>query len=278
MIERVLKGYRLLSNPRGFLRQERDRHLKQTLQNNFSIPIEETQPQDIFIAGYPKSGNTWMQSLISGLLYGIDTQYLPDRLAQEIVPDVHARSYYTRFGSINFFKSHHLPQPTYKRVIYLVRDGRDAMVSYYAYNKKLGLELTLAEMVKEGKGLFPGKWHEHVNAWMNNPYQADMMIVKYEDLYLDAAKELKRICEFATLDRNDELIQRVIQGNTLDLMREKAKKYNGMGHIKWKGDKALDFFRKGGVGNHTTEMENELRFFFENEAKDELKLFNYIVG
>ena len=35
-------------------------------------PIRQSQPEDIFIVGYPKSGNTWFQNLISGIVYVTD--------------------------------------------------------------------------------------------------------------------------------------------------------------------------------------------------------------
>src|SRR5438067_12223108 len=60
-------------------------------------PIGVYDPQDIFIAGYPKSGNTWFQNLIASLIYGVATELAPDALIQELVPDVHHKRYYRRF-------------------------------------------------------------------------------------------------------------------------------------------------------------------------------------
>jgi len=51
--------------------------------------IDRTDPEDIFIVGYPKSGNTWMQNLVAGVIYGIDARLAPDSLIQDLVPDVH---------------------------------------------------------------------------------------------------------------------------------------------------------------------------------------------
>ena len=47
--------------------------ITQFLASDFYIPINKTNINDIFIVGFPKSGNTWMQSLIAGIQYGIDT-------------------------------------------------------------------------------------------------------------------------------------------------------------------------------------------------------------
>lgn len=274
-LNKIKKGVSLLKSPRKFLSEERERYLLQVMNNNFLIPIEKTLDDDIFIVGYPKSGNTWMQSLVSGMLYGIDTEFLPDRLAQAIVPDVHARQFYTRFGKINFFKSHHLPRPEYKKVIYLIRDGRDVITSYYSYNKVLGYDFSLEEMVKEGKGLFPSKWKDHVSAWMENPYNALVLIVRYEDLINQTMTELQKICEFASIERETKKLEKVIIGNSIDKMREKAKKYNGMGHLNWEGNKAQKFFRKGKVGSYKTELPKELIEYFNNDSYKELKEFNY---
>ncbi|MEL7122118.1 MAG: sulfotransferase domain-containing protein [Bacteroidota bacterium] len=272
---KIKKTIQFLSSPKTFLQEQREKYLSDIMSENFLVPINQTSDDDIFIVGFPKSGNTWMQSIISGLIYGIDTQYLSDSLAQSIVPDVHARSVYTRFGYINFFKSHHLPQLNYKNVIYLVRDGRDVMVSYFAYNKNLGINITLEEMVKEGKGIFPSKWHEHVLSWAKNPHNARIIVIKYEDLLNSPIATLKSICTFSNIDRTDEQLEKIVNGNTIEQMRKKAKRYNGMGHKNWKGEKAQKFFRKGKIGSHHEEMSTKLIEYFNVEAKEALLLMGY---
>ncbi len=255
--------------------QHTDDRINNITNNDFLIPIDQTEPQDVFIAGFPKSGNTWMQSLVAGLLYGIDTEYMPDKLAQEIVPDVQARQYYKRFGTINFFKTHHLPQPHYKKVIYLVRDGRDAMVSYYHFHQKQSVNVTLQEMVKDGKHVFPDKWHEHVKQWQSNPFNAEIITIRYEDLIYQPLIELKKICSFINIERPDELLKRVIEGNQIDKMRQRVKTTGGMGHKAWQGDKGAEFFRKGKAGSYKTEMPEQLISFFTTEAKQELMHYHY---
>lgn len=95
------------------------------------VPTSQTREDDIFVVSYPKSGATWLQNLISGLVHRVDPATTPDTVIQELVPDVHYKSEYQRcYGNRSFFKSHSLPDPQYRNVVYLLRDGRDAMVSY----------------------------------------------------------------------------------------------------------------------------------------------------
>lgn len=279
-MNKIKKYIKFVFNPRKIINDIISINVKNQINSiflrNFFIPINETKEDDIFIVGFPKSGNTWMQSLVSGLLYGINTEFLSDKLAQEIVPDVHAREYYKRFGQINFFKSHHLPKKNYKKVIYIVRDGRDALTSYFFFNKKLGHNFSLEEMVKYGKGIFPAKWHVHVKEWIKNPYNAEILFIKYEDLLEKPTEELLKICEFTGIERDINVIEKVIAGNTIEQMKRKARKYGGMGHVNWKDEKGEKFFRKGKSGDYKNYFTPELIDAFNAEAFEQLEKFHYL--
>lgn len=243
------------------------------LESQHFYPISHTLPEDVFIAGYPKSGNTWMQHLLASLLFGVEPQYLPDRLAQELVPDMHVKKYYKRFLPFSCFKTHAFPRPEYRKVIHLVRDGRDAMASYYAMNKALGKSSSLEEMIVDGKNLFPGKWHVHTRQWLDNPYDAEIIEVKYEDLLNEPQQELEKICAFLGLERSEDLIARCISGNSFKSMQKREKSY-GMDNKKWNKDEK--FVRKGKSGSYKTEVPDHLVQHFTDESSEELKHFGYL--
>ena len=137
-------------------------------------PIDDFKPEDVLIVGYPKSGNTWMQYLIASAIYQIDVTTVPDALVQDLVPDVHFKRFFKRYFPVTFFKSHHLPRPDYRKVVYLVRDGRDAMVSYLHFVEgQMGGTVDFLALVTAKEGLFPSKWHEHVEQWGANPFKAE---------------------------------------------------------------------------------------------------------
>ena len=92
-------------------------------------PIGQFQDDDVFIAGFPKSGNTWLQLIIATMIYGLDPARSPEKLTQELVPDVHYKEFFKRFRSPTVFKTHDLPRPEHRRVINIVRDGRDVLCS-----------------------------------------------------------------------------------------------------------------------------------------------------
>lgn len=241
---------------------------------NHYYPMRETQPQDIFVAGFPKSGNTWMQHMLSALQFGMDPRYAPDKLVQELTPDVHLKPFYKRYHDFCFFKTHDLPLPHMKRVVHLVRDGRDAMASFGAMKRDLGSGFTLEGMILRGDGLINEPWYEHCRQWIENPHGAEILLVRYEDLLEDTARELNRICDFAGLGRSQEEVQRVVDGSSFGAMKKKEQE-SGWDNPRWKNLKT--FVRQGKTGSYRDEIPPDLLSHFEREAAPYLKHFGYLV-
>ena len=249
------------------------REVRQALPSGYA-PITKFSEEDVFIVGYPKSGNTWFQDIVAGLAFGALPEFTPQLLVQELIPDVHAVPYYKRYATPMFFKSHALPTPAYKRVVYLLRDGRDAMVSYYHHMVALEKgRVDFLETVQTGKGLFPGKWHEHVQAWLANPFRAKMMVIKYEDLKNNTAHELQRFCDFAELKRSPEFLKMIAEGTAFEQMRDKEIKL-GSGDPQWPKDKT--FRRRGAVGSYKDEMPPEVLSAFLKDSRDTLCKCGYL--
>ncbi|MEM9410542.1 MAG: sulfotransferase domain-containing protein [Planctomycetota bacterium] len=239
------------------------------------LPIDESLADDIFLVGYPKSGNTWMQNLLAGLLFRVNTQYLPDRLTQVLIPNVHGFGYYKRIGTPTIFKSHFLPRPEYRRVVYLVRDGRDAIVSYFHMLQAEGKSVSYEEMIEREVGLFPCKWNEHVRQWHENPFGAEMMFIRYEDLLSNPVEQLMRFCEFSGLDRTVNEISDCVKGNSFESMQAKEREF-GWNNSNWNPEKA--FIRRGRSGDYKLEMPIRAVRAFNAQSSKELELFEYSIG
>jgi len=236
------------------------------------VPVTEADPADVFIAAYPKSGNTWFQNLVAGTIYGLDPRHVPDRLVQDLVPDVHYRQLYKRYRTPTFFKTHHLPRPEYRRVVYLLRDGRDVMVSFWHHLQALtGDDVNFLKMVRDGEGL-PFRWHDHVAAWEANPFGADVLRIRYEDLQADPVRELRRFCAFVGEEREAAVLERVAAGSSFAAMREREERF-GWDNAAWPKDRP--FVRRGVVGSYKDEMAPEVLAAFLAEAGATLAKYGY---
>jgi len=241
------------------------------------VPNSEIFENDVIIVGYMKSGTTWFRNLVAGVIYGVDPELAPYKLVWDLVPNYGPkRPYYKRYSTPMYFKSHDLPQPKFKRVVYLIRDGRDVMVSYFHHFKTMeeGKETDFLKVVKGKKG-FPAacKWHRHVETWLSNPYEAQMLIVKYEDLKTNPVNELQRFCEFAGVKRDDAFLKLMAEKASFEKMRQKEA-LNGMGLLTWPKEKA--FVRRGAIGSYKDEMPPEILEVFLRDAGETLRKLGYL--
>lgn len=229
----------------------------------------EILPADVVIAGYPKSGNTWFQNIIAATVYGMNLQETPLDIISILIPDI-SRAYYHRFtDQTMYFKSHLLPQQKYRKVVYLVRDGRDALVSYYHYSRAIDKPITWEQLVDTGVRYF-GTWQNHVAAWHQNPYQAEMIIMRYEDLLDNMVNELKRFCDFVGIERDEQALRLVQDLTNFQSMQKREDRF---GIHNFQRDE--NFVRRGIKGSFQDEMPPEIVQAFQAQAGDWLARLGY---
>ena len=240
-------------------------------------PNHYLEPNDVFIVGYMKSGTTWFRNLAASLIYGLDSPHVPFSVVWELIPN-HGpnKPYYKRYHNPTYFKVHDFPRPEYKRVVFLVRDGRDVVVSLAHHLRNVyEAQVDLGDLAKGHYRGFSGKyaWYEHAEAWLENPYGAEMITIRFEDLKADPMTHARRFCEFVGIDRDDDAITRAVAFASFDKMREREQRL-GMDYRTWPNDRP--FVRRGEVGSHKDEMPPEVQEEFLRDAGATLRKLGYL--
>lgn len=201
------------------------------------------EPDDIVLASYPKSGNTWMRFLVANL---ITEEPVTFENIENIIPDIYVWDD-ARFKNMErprILKSHEYFDPRYGKTIYIVRDPRDVVVSYYHHHIKFNLirpDCRLDDFVERFvEGLLDpfGSWGGNVGSWLGaRRHSSSFLLVRYEDLLSSPTSEMKRVAEHLGLDRTDSQLDGVIEKSSFDNMKKMEKKQTD----SWK---ALDTTRK----------------------------------
>jgi hypothetical protein len=164
---------------------------------------------------------------------------------QNLVPDIHNKKDWERIpkmSSPRFIKSHMPYDPDYKKVIYIVRDGRDVMVSAYNYYYSRH-QISFLDFLQ--LDIWPGHWHTNVLSWLNNSHQLELLIVRYEELLKDPFKQLKNIVHFIGLNTNDDKINRAVRHSTFTAL---AKMEANQADSSLTQSRSSRFFRTGKSG------------------------------
>lgn len=210
---------------------------------------------DVMLVSYPKSGNTWVRALVAYLVGEQRTLKEMDHL----VPDIYTcrgavlRNAYRFPCSGRLIKSHESFRPTYKRIIYVVRDPRDVCVSYYHF---LGGILRTLDPESTGLDEFAnrfvagdvddyGTWGEHAGSWLTAE-RADFLTIRYEDLLAGAEQCLVRICDFLGLECDESAISNAVENCSIARLRSKEASERTVWHPIRKADASAAFFREGG--------------------------------
>jgi hypothetical protein len=187
-------------------------------------------PDDTFLVSFPKSGNTWARFLIANLVrpgQKIDFTNVNDVIPG---PEVTSNRQLLRLQRPRIVKSHQYFDPRYPRVIYIVRDPRDVVVSQYHFQRKrklVGDDVPLASFVERfiaGQTCYYGSWGEHVASWLATRYrQPGFLLLRYEDMVADTLRELAKVAAFLNVDATQAQLAEAIERSSADTMRQLEK-------------------------------------------------------
>lgn len=213
-------------------------------------------PDDTFLVSFPRSGNTWTRFLVCNLINPDDPVNFAEleRRIPEIyyVPDRKLRA----FPRPRVIKSHECFDPRYKRIIYIVRDPRDVLISYYEFQLKrrvitdaCSLEEFLPHFMESAIEPKTGSWRDHVASWMaTRGGQQNFLLLRYEEMLANTQREATKIASFLGLDTNPERIARAVDLSSADRMRKLEKEQAGQWSATRKTRQDKPFVRKAAAG------------------------------
>ena len=227
----------------------------------------------IWLASYPRSGNTFAR-IVLRFLFGIQTATVyptavveQERELRDLMQEKSINSLDEAIGAPERYiiKTHELPSGDLHPALYLVRDGRDALVSYahFLLHTHYGIpsgpspeafRAVLRRLILTNHQF--GGWGPHVLAWKGRA--APTKIVRYEDLI--------------------ENPERVLHQAFTALGLQYPPPGGQVPSFQYLHGKFPFFFRKGKAGSWRAEMPESLQILFWKRYGDAMAALNYPSG
>lgn len=204
----------------------------------------------IWLASFPRSGNTFFRNVLFEV-YGIPSSTFhrdPGRVLD------------ANYDEFPVIKTHELPGfiPDHLKdgkVVYLVRDARDALVSIAHHRKDIvepGSDFynNLVEVITAGEDdAYFGGWSKNFEEWTA---KADI-IIRFEDLIKNPIQEVEKLRQIMDLPQPD-----VSKIPTFEQLKFGHPQYGAGSGDNFSQDLAKKHFRKGKIGSWKEEIPAEL--------------------
>jgi hypothetical protein len=234
---------------------------------------------DTYLVSYPKAGITWFSFLIANANLLLNSQPVQATWwnIREYVFDIQESRQLPPnplpLPRGRFIHSHSEYNPSYGKVIYLMRDPRDTLVSYYDMTTKLGwFQGGMDEFLESDEFGIPA-WNRHVRGWVHqHGPMSRVYFIRYEDLKADPLEVLTRIYRLLGTELAPGVLETAIARSSFAAMRESEAEYRRFSY-----DAASDFtfVRKGVSGGFMGDLTATQVALIESRCGEWMKLFGY---
>jgi aryl sulfotransferase len=254
-------------------RELHNHHVDSTIWNGFPF-----RDDDIVIATYGKSGTTWVQQIVSQLLFdgaeGLEVAEMSPWLDLRVPPKEAKLPAVEAQAHRRFLKTH-LPVDALvfspkAKYVYIGRDGRDVVWSMYnhhasandfwyaALNDTPGLvgppidrppacvrQYFLDWLARDGHPFWP--FWENVRSWWAIRGLPNVLMVHFQDLKADLPAGIRRIARFLDVPIDEAKWPTIVEHCSFAYMKANATKSVPLGGAFWDGG-AEAFVHKGTNG------------------------------
>ena len=267
----------------------------------------------VWLASYPKSGNTFVRSMLASYFFSKDgsydfslikniKQFPHGGLFQKLGIDIKNQSevinsyikvqdIINKSRSLQFLKTHSFFFDKFINlnntlgVIYIVRDPRNVIISFSNF-MNMSMEETLKFMTKgKGDGLsWIDNWSKNYNSWKIFQNHQKYLLIKYEDLIQKPDKIFLEILEFihklqnkSKIIINENKFKNTIKSTSFSNL-QKLEKEKGFpeAHKDQNTGKIIPFFSLGPKRDWTKSLDKKIIFELEKNFNQEMKELGYL--
>ncbi|MDF1867668.1 MAG: sulfotransferase domain-containing protein [Saprospiraceae bacterium] len=252
------------------------------------------------ISTYGKSGTTWMQQIVSQLIFNGETGLPVADMSPWIdlrVPPIPVKMGMVESQTHRRFLKTHLPVDALNfspkaKYIYMARDGRDVLWSLHNHHSTAneGWYDTLNNtpgLVDPPIGKPEGDIKEYFHNWLNNdgyPFWSmwenvkswweiselpNVHFVHFANLKKDMAGEIRKVAAFLDIPIDESKWEDILEHCSFNYMKENATASVPLGGIFWEGG-AKTFIHKGKNGRWRDFLSEEESQNYERIAEEKL--------
>jgi hypothetical protein len=246
---------------------------------------------DIFVVGHPRSGNTWLAYMLAILHERGD---LAGRVTVanigDFIPVIHGHdheiSHYDTLVDPRLFRNERPNYPDlYPRSVFVVRDPRATLVSYYHYYRTLAhddatpLDAFVASYLTDGciRGFEPDvlRWDHLATEWMSRARKRPVMIVRYEDLHRDPRSVLAEIATFSGLPAPADAMASALERGSFQAMSRDEERHGVEPQHPPDPPSRGWFFRQGQIDGWKIELSPPSLKVIENAFRPAMTALGY---
>lgn len=197
----------------------------------------------VWIASYPRSGNTWVRFLLANLLYG---PVASSTALNQAIPDIHRRISGSQLHGNRklLVKTHWRYEPALPLredtigVIYILRHPIDVLASNLDYQlvrtprlleapeaeREAAVRRWIEDYIRAGgdptlqqHGI--GSWIDNVASWTAAPQPYPRLVLRYEDIKADAAGRLAEMAAFLELTPEPVRVADAVRRSSFEALR-----------------------------------------------------------